>query len=100
MSPAIAHPGEVIGVVADYFGSDEIPMITQHFAPGRGWTKHRYTDPLSRARVRALRGQGATSVALDLGGRTVDFTVAELLHVDRRCLLGSGPRPGYPRTTS
>lgn len=100
MSAATAHPGERIGLVADYFGSDAVPAIAQHFVPRREWTKHRYRDPLSRARIRSLREQGGTSVALDLDGRTVDFTVAELLHVDRRCLLGSGPVPGYSRSWS
>lgn len=99
MSAATTHPGAVIAVVAEHFGSDQIPMIAQHFTPGRGWTKHRDADPLSRARVRSLRDQGATSIALDLDGRTVDFTVAELLHVDRRCLLGSGPLPSYRRSS-
>ena len=98
MNAAITPAGELIAVVADYFASEAVPAISQHFVPGRGWTKHRYPDPLSRARVRALRDHGATSVALDLDGRTVDFTVAELLPVDRRCLLGSGPLPGYARS--
>ena len=86
-------------MVAEHFGSDRIPKVCQHFVPGRGWTRHRDGDPLSRAHVRSLRDQGATSIALDLDGRTVDFTVAELLHVDRRSLLGSGPLPGYGRSS-
>lgn len=95
MSAAVSRPGEVVGVVADYFGCDEVPVISQKFTPGQAWARLGRAVPLSRARVRSLRDQGATSVALDLGGRTADFTVAELLRVDRRCLLGSGRLPGY-----
>lgn len=101
MSTASAHhtaisAGEVIAVLADYFGSPEVPTITEHFTPGRGWVNQRFSDPVSRPRVRQLKRCGVTSVALTLAGRTVDFHIAELLHIDRRCLLGSGPLPRPP----
>lgn len=84
-----------IAVVADYFQSRDTPVVSQTFVPGHGWSPHPAPEPLSRPYVRSLARRGVTSVAVTLHGRTADFRVSELLHVDRRLLFGSGPLPRY-----
>lgn len=77
-----------IPVLAQYFDG-ETPIITEEFAPGKGWHRTNYNKRVSRSWLRKLKGEGITVVGLTVKGRsTADFSVAELLKVDRRPLLG------------
>jgi hypothetical protein len=68
-----------IGVLERYFGTGALPIIAQQFTPGRGWQPYPGRWRVSRAAVRALRGQGVSAVALAYDGRLADFRVQELL---------------------
>lgn len=81
------HTTSVIPQVAEYFGTTELPVITQAFTPGKGWKLCTHKRPLSRAWLRRLKKEGVTRVTLTLGQRSPDFAVEELLKPDRRPLL-------------
>lgn len=82
---------QVPGLVADYFGAAaraEHPVIAGVFTPGKGWKRPPANHRVSMSWLRKLRGEGVTSVALDCGGRTADFTIAEVVRHAARPLLG------------
>jgi len=76
-----------IPLVASYFGEPCAPVIAQTFKPGQGWKRYTFAKRVSRSWVRKLKAQGITSVALAHNGRLADFTVTELLKIDRAPLL-------------
>jgi hypothetical protein len=55
----------------------------------KGWRPAPWSRKIvSISALRKLRAGGASSVALSAGGRQADFTIAELLRVGQRPLLG------------
>lgn len=83
-----AHNSQPIPILVKYFAtSEELPIITQEFTPGKGWKITGFNKHVTRSWLRKLRAQGITHVSLALNGRTPDFSIAELLKVDRHPLL-------------
>lgn len=87
---------QVPATVARYFGTTpggagsgsraaaEHPVITQAFHPGRGWKTYGFRKRISGAWARKMAAEGYTAVALTAGGRTADFTLAEILKAGRQ----------------
>lgn len=69
-------PMQPIKMLADYCG-DGNPVIVEEF--NRRWCRTGFRKRASRSWLRKLRREGATHVAVDVGGRVADFSIAELL---------------------
>jgi hypothetical protein len=63
---------------ARYFGPGQ-PLISGVFTPLHGWQDAYPLAEVSHAALTVLARKGITAVALTGGGRTADFTVAELI---------------------
>lgn len=86
---------QIPSVIYDYFGAATIrehghPLIAQSFVPGKGWKGLGFNKRVSHSWLRKLKAKGATHVAVDLGGRRADFSLAEIDKAARRPMFGSG----------
>jgi hypothetical protein len=79
---------QVPPAAARYFGVDSYgfrgldrdhPIIVQEFTPERGWKIYPLRKRVSRSWLRKIRAEGVTHVMLRSGGRSADFSIAELL---------------------
>jgi hypothetical protein len=64
-----------IPMLYDYCG-DGNPVIVEEFRDR--WRRCGWRKRASYAWLRKLRREGVTHIAVDVGGRTADFTIAEL----------------------
>lgn len=94
---SLVDPGyRVPQPLKDYFAADaayhtlapKTPQVTSAFIPGQGWIPLEFTVPAVPRYLRIIQRLGATSVAVSAYGRVPDFTIDELLKVDRTPLLG------------
>jgi hypothetical protein len=90
----MTHASEVpAAITRAYPGIEHHPVIVEVFRPdGTGWRTLRgraydldqlvagtYRKRITVSYARALRRDGVTAVAVDVGGRAADFLVADLL---------------------
>lgn len=66
----------------------EVPQITSVFRPDEGWSPVAETKPATLGRMRMLRRQGVTAVAIGAYGRQADFPVESLLRRTHQPLVG------------
>jgi hypothetical protein len=78
----MSHQATESPIVGRYFGAvlRDHAIVRAEFHPDRGWVRVvGFRKRISGAWARKLRAQGVTSIQLSSGGRSVDFTIAELL---------------------
>lgn len=93
---ALSDPAfRVPQLIKDYFADDasravfrQTPQITSAFIPGTGWVALVRPVPAVFRYLRIIKRAGATSIGVTAYNRTPDFTIDELLKVNRAPLLG------------
>lgn len=92
----MSHQATTPDVVHEYFKARGVehstyqthPLITEYFIPGKGWVRETGRQRVSYSKIRKLKKLGATTVQITAGGRSPDFSVAEILRKTRHPLLG------------
>jgi hypothetical protein len=87
----MSNYSQPIPVVRAYFGTSDFPIIAEEFRPGKGWKRQNYQKRITGAWANKLRREEVTHVALRLGHRRADFTIAELCR-STRANQGTGRR--------
>lgn len=76
--PTVAAYFKRFGI--DTYRTENHPIITQAYSPGRGWVRYPIRKRVSRAwAIKHLRPEGITSVQLTVGTHHADFQVSELI---------------------
>lgn len=75
--------------ISAYFGSDDC-ALWESFKQGRGWLRE--APRLSLTRLRQLRAQGVTMIAVKCGERIADFAIAEVTNAPQTIDLAPAQR--------
>jgi hypothetical protein len=87
----MSHYSRPIPIVRAYFGTSDLPIVAEVFRPRKGWKRQNYRKRITGAWANKLRREEVTHVALRLGHRCADFTIAELCQ-SARANRGAGRR--------
>jgi hypothetical protein len=87
----MSNSSQPIPIVRAYFGTSDLPIVAEAFRPRKGWRRQNYRKRITGAWANKLRREEVTHVALRLGHRRADFTIAELCR-SSRASRGAGSR--------
>jgi hypothetical protein len=79
----MTHQATVPQVIANYFGCGTLPPYREHplivgvFYDGRGWRAEPGRQRVSTSKIRRLRAEGASAVAVNYQGRVAGLVLRE-----------------------